>query len=197
VTLGAGSCETLNETTNDVACGVNTRCEYPLRLADGTTLIQPRALQTGCYQLDYPEPVTHCTCTDDDGWIALNLRFPPVEVPDITMCRSTSQACSGVAAVEPTGDVGCTEFADPPSNGFCRRRRSCLQPATVLGTAVEVLTGALVDCNEQDDGGWLCSCHDAPRGEERLTIELDVSNAESACAQAVGECPLVSQAIYF
>jgi hypothetical protein len=58
------------------------------------------------------------------------------------------------------------------------------------------VSGALVDCNQRDDGSWFCNCFFALKGEEPVTIEPDAGDSEGACAQAIAECPLVSRAVY-
>jgi hypothetical protein len=105
-----------------------------------------------------------------------------------------SAACSGTTPLEPLGAPECSENTVPtsPSERYCRRQKSCWQHATLLGTEVRSLTGNLVDCSRRDDGSWSCSCSYARKDEDYVRSELEADDSESACAEGIAHCPLVS-----
>lgn len=198
--LGGDTCETLGEESMPGQyCNVATTCEYPSELADGTLVTLAGAFEASCMPLEDTSlgDVTLCTCIDQDGWQVQNVVYDPPGL-FLANCIDTNRACAGLVSVEPIGAVDCTDsIGEYEIDYYCSRGRRCFQPGTLLGTEVRAITGTDVSCMLRGDGGWSCNCHDQLKNQEPVRIELDeAADPESACAEAIDECPVVSKATF-
>lgn len=198
--LGSKECSTWSqELTSGTYCSVGEGCTQPTELGDGTNVTMAANYYTSCgaaYGTNF-EIVTLCRCTDDDGRDLLDVLYQDPEIA-LTHCTDTNRICAGLESLEPTGARECAEAEIETSEPevYCQRQRRCLEPATIGGAQVNIVTGSDVYCSLQADGAWSCSCYDRVGNDDYVTVEVEAADSASACAEAVQACPVVPQGTF-
>jgi hypothetical protein len=102
------------------------------------------------------------------------------------MCTDAQTLCSSTEEIVPEGEITCAPYSRSSSIGYCDALLECTQSATVGGTTLGLLGNMGASCSEISAGVWSCSCYASTSSQP---FELQGTEAEDVCAEAVGSCP--------
>lgn len=177
--VGAPQCEVASQYTSTNDCGISLQCAQTVNMGDGTTAEISSYRGVGCSALN----ANQFTCSCNDTGIGFVVDRPASG----SACTGAVDVCDKLSAgIQFEGDVECSPESRNSGPGYCGRNDVCGQTVDVDGTELTVNGYLNVQCSDQGDGNYYCSCYS---GNQSGSVEAGAhASPRAACDAAMDQC---------